>query len=211
MSREAGPTEYRFAAARDVIDALPGMGCPIPMDRRAFLKLAAALPCLAGCTTMFADWLVGPVKASSLSSDGWDAPVEARFYEKLPGKNGECKLCPRECVVDDGERGYCGVRENRGGTYYSLVHSAGCRRPHRPHREEAVLPFPARQLALSVATAGCNVNCKLCQNWEISQVRPEQVTAAHTCRRRTWPRWPRESVCPQWLTPTANPPSSTNT
>ena len=52
--------------------------------------------------------------------------VEARFYEKLPYKKIKCKLCPRECVIDDRERGYCGVRENRGGTYYSLVHSRVC-------------------------------------------------------------------------------------
>ena len=48
--------------------------------------------------------------------------VEARYYEKLPDRKIKCVLCPRQCVIDDLERGYCGVRENRGGTYYTLVY-----------------------------------------------------------------------------------------
>ena len=43
--------------------------------------------------------------------------VEAKFYEKLPYRKIKCKLCPRECVIDDRERGYCGVRENRNGLF----------------------------------------------------------------------------------------------
>ena len=54
---------------------------------------------------------------------------------------------------------------------------ARVRRAHRSHREEAPVPLPAGTLAFSLATAGCNVNCKFCQNWDISQVRPEQVPA----------------------------------
>ena len=46
--------------------------------------------------------------------------VEAKFYQKLPNRKIKCKLCPRECTVGDKERGYCGVRENRGG---SLLHA----------------------------------------------------------------------------------------
>ena len=68
------------------------------MNRRAFLAMAG------------------------LASDA-QYTVEAKFYEKLAHKKIKCKLCPRECVIDDRERGYCGVRENRGGTYYTLVHS----------------------------------------------------------------------------------------
>ena len=49
------------------------------------------------------------------------AAVEARFYEKLPQRMIRCVLCPRLCVVPEGKRGHCGVRENREGTFYSLV------------------------------------------------------------------------------------------
>jgi len=52
--------------------------------------------------------------------------VEAKFYQKLAERKIKCKLCPRECMVGDKERGYCGVRENRGGVYYTLVHSRVC-------------------------------------------------------------------------------------
>jgi len=101
--------------------------------------------------------------------------VEAKYYEKLPHRKIKCKLCPRECVIDDRERGYCGVRENRGGTYYTLVHSRVCAANIDPVEKKPFFHFLPGSLACSVATAGCNVNCKMCQNWDISQSRPEQV------------------------------------
>jgi len=106
-----------------------------------------------------------------------DAPFtrEAKFYEKLPFKKIKCKLCPRECVIDDKERGYCGVRENRGGTYYTLVHSRVVTAHIDPIEKKPFFHVLPGTVAFSIATAGCNVNCKMCQNWEISQVRPEQV------------------------------------
>ncbi|MFB3813991.1 MAG: AmmeMemoRadiSam system radical SAM enzyme [Terriglobales bacterium] len=102
---------------------------------------------------------------------------EAQFYEKLANRKIKCKLCPRECVIDDRERGYCGVRENRGGTYYTLVHSRVASAHVDPIEKKPFFHFKPGALAFSLATAGCNVNCKFCQNWEISQVRPEQVRA----------------------------------
>jgi len=100
---------------------------------------------------------------------------EARFYEKLSYKKIRCKLCPRECVIDDRERGYCGVRENRGGVYYTLVYARVCAAHIDPIEKKPLFHFAPGTQAFSVATAGCNVNCKMCQNWDISQVRPEQV------------------------------------
>ncbi len=105
--------------------------------------------------------------------------VEALFYEKLPHKKIRCKLCPRECVIDDRERGYCGVRENRDGTYYSLVHSRPCTHHTDPIEKKPFFHFLPGTRAFSLATAGCNVNCKFCQNWQISQARPEQVRSLY--------------------------------
>jgi pyruvate formate lyase activating enzyme len=113
--------------------------------------------------------------ASAEKDDDSRYVVEAQFYEKLPYKKTRCKLCPRECVIDDRERGYCGVRENRGGTYYTLVHSRVCAAHVDPMEKKPLFHFHPGTLAFSIATAGCNVNCKMCQNWEISQSRPEQV------------------------------------
>ncbi len=101
--------------------------------------------------------------------------VEARYYKKLEHKEIECNLCPRECRVGDRERGYCGCRENNNGTYYTLVHSYACSAHVDPIEKKPFFHFLPGTQAFSIATAGCNLNCKFCQNWEISQVRPEQV------------------------------------
>jgi len=133
------------------------------MDRRQFLQ-AAALPALAG-------------RASAAAESDAPYTVEARYYEKLPNRKIKCKLCPRECVIDDRERGYCGVRENHGGAYYTLVHSRVCAAHVDPVEKKPFFHVAPGTLAFSIATAGCNVNCRMCQNWDISQVRPEQVHA----------------------------------
>ena len=144
-----------------------------PLDRRAFLK-TAALPCLAAS----AGGLV-PLLGASAADDDARFTLEAKFYEKQPHKKIKCVLCPRECVIDDHERGYCGARENRGGTYYTLVHSRVVSAHIDPIEKKPFFHYYPGTLAFSVATAGCNVNCKMCQNWEISQVRPEQVRAIY--------------------------------
>jgi pyruvate formate lyase activating enzyme len=101
--------------------------------------------------------------------------VEAQFYDKLPNKRIQCRLCPRECAIDDLERGYCGVRENRDGTYYTLVHSQPCTYHVDPIEKKPLFHFLPGTEAFSLATVGCNVECKFCQNWQISQTRPEQI------------------------------------
>lgn len=101
--------------------------------------------------------------------------VEARFYKKLPEDVVQCELCPRECVVSDVERGFCGVRENQKGVYKTLVYSRVCSLNIDPIEKKPLFHFKPGTAAFSLATAGCNVNCKFCQNWSISQVRPEQV------------------------------------
>jgi pyruvate formate lyase activating enzyme len=155
------------------------------MDRRQFLQ-AAALPPILACTA-------GRASAAAES----DAPytVEARYYEKLPNRKIKCKLCPRECVIDDRERGYCGVRENHGGTYYTLVHSRVCAAHVDPVEKKPFFHYAPGSLAFSVATAGCNVNCRMCQNWDISQVRPEQVRATRITPRDL-AQLARQSRCP---------------
>ncbi|RMH54286.1 MAG: AmmeMemoRadiSam system radical SAM enzyme [Candidatus Hydrogenedentota bacterium] len=106
-------------------------------------------------------------------------PVEARHYEKIEGNRVKCHLCPRGCEVGDVERGYCGVRENRGGTYYTLVHSSPCAVHNDPIEKKPFAHVLPGTFSLSIATAGCNVECRFCQNWQISQERPENVPHAH--------------------------------
>jgi pyruvate formate lyase activating enzyme len=101
--------------------------------------------------------------------------VEALHYDKLENMKVACRLCPRECQVADRERGYCGVRENRERVYFTLVHSNVCALNVDPIEKKPVFHFLPGSKAYSIATAGCNIECKFCQNWEISQFRPEQV------------------------------------
>ena len=86
--------------------------------------------------------------------------------------------------MGDKERGYCGVRENRGGTYYTLVHSRVCAAHVDPVEKKPLFHYLPGTTAFSLATAGCNVNCKFCQNWDISQSRPEQVPAQYAPPQR---------------------------
>jgi len=147
------------------------------LDRRSFLKCTLASgAALSICE--FAQPLVAiPAWTGPQKQDDSRFTVEAKFYQKLQNKKIKCKLCPRECTVGDRERGYCGVRENRGGTYYTLVHSRVCAAHIDPIEKKPLFHYLPGTLAFSLATAGCNVNCKFCQNWDISQVRPEQVPA----------------------------------
>jgi pyruvate formate lyase activating enzyme len=103
------------------------------------------------------------------------AAQEAMFYEPLAEQRIQCKLCPWECAVADQERGTCGVRENRGGKYYTLVHSHPCAAHIDPIEKKPLFHYLPGSQAFSIATAGCNLECKFCQNWDIAQVRPEQV------------------------------------
>jgi len=150
---------------------------PCALDRRSFLRCGLASGAALGVCE-FAQTLVAiPSWAPPQKQDDSRFTVEAKFYQKLQNKKIKCKLCPRECTVGDRERGYCGVRENRGGTYYTLVHSRVCAAHIDPIEKKPLFHYLPGTLAFSLATAGCNVNCKFCQNWDISQVRPEQVPA----------------------------------
>lgn len=139
------------------------------MDRRTFLCASCAL--LASHPLWGQDW----TDSTIVDPDEHFTPREARYYKKIEGGRVECQLCPHQCRVADKERGICGVRENRGGTYYTLVHSRVCALHIDPIEKKPLFHFLPGTNALSLATPGCNMWCLFCQNWQISQFRPEQV------------------------------------
>jgi len=142
------------------------------MNRRSFLRGAAGAGlALGGGLPAAGRRLAAAAAGPNLSR------VEARYYIKLPDREIECRLCPKLCRLGDKERGYCGVRENIGGTYYTLVYGKACCLNIDPIEKTPFYHVLPGTQALSLATAGCNVNCKFCQNWEISQARPEQIDA----------------------------------
>jgi pyruvate formate lyase activating enzyme len=97
------------------------------------------------------------------------------YYTPLEGKRIRCGLCPKECVVSDGERGYCEVRENRNGKYYSLVYGNPVTWHIDPIEKKPFYHVLPASSSFSIATTGCNFDCKFCQNYEISQARPEET------------------------------------
>jgi len=100
---------------------------------------------------------------------------EALFYQKLGNRAIQCHLCPRNCFIPNGGRGFCGVRENQQGTLYTLVYAKPVAIHIDPIEKKPLFHFLPSTTAFSIATAGCNLRCKFCQNWEISQRRPEEV------------------------------------
>jgi len=102
----------------------------------------------------------------------------AAHYEKLGDNQVRCRLCSHQCLVGDGHRGACSVRENRGGTYYTLVYGQPCAVHVDPIEKKPLFHYFPGSQAFSLATAGCNFSCRFCQNWEISQRRPEEVETA---------------------------------
>ena len=143
------------------------------VSRRDFLTNSAGAACLLSATAQ------AQHVSAATGLDDSRFVKEARYYEKLDGGRVRCTLCPHECEVADMERGTCSVRENRGGTYYTLVHSRPCSLAVDPIEKKPLFHFLPGSRAFSIATAGCNIECKFCQNWQISQFRPEDVRGAY--------------------------------
>ena len=89
-----------------------------------------------------------------------------------------CTLCPHRCILADGERCTCRVRENRAGRLYSMVYGNPCAINIDPIEKKPFYHFLPTAAAFSIATAGCNLRCLYCQNWTISQVPPEETETA---------------------------------
>ncbi len=74
----------------------------------------------------------------------------------------QCQLCPRKCVIAEGRRGFCGVRENRKGTLQSLVYGRPCSINIDPIEKKPLFHFAPGTRCLSIATVGCNLDCSFC-------------------------------------------------
>jgi len=100
---------------------------------------------------------------------------EASYYQKLDHQKVRCLLCPNQCIIPPDKRGHCEVRENQNGILKTLVYGRLCSLNNDPIEKKPLFHFLPGTNAISVATAGCNVDCKFCQNWNISQARPEEI------------------------------------
>ncbi len=95
---------------------------------------------------------------------------EAYLYEKLNNLRVRCFLCNHRCLIKDGSRGLCGVRENQAGILVSLVYGKVIARHVDPIEKKPLFHFLPGSRSYSIATAGCNFTCLFCQNADISQM-----------------------------------------
>jgi len=95
---------------------------------------------------------------------------EAMLYQQLDEKRVKCMLCAHYCLIRDGKRGVCLVRENHGGILYTQAYGKSNSQGIDPVEKKPLFHFHPGSSTFSIATAGCNFHCRFCQNWQISQV-----------------------------------------
>ncbi|HSV31755.1 MAG TPA: AmmeMemoRadiSam system radical SAM enzyme [Atribacteraceae bacterium] len=115
-----------------------------------------------------------------------DGSQPARYWQELTDNRVRCWLCPQVCVIPEGGRGICRVRENREGALYTLVYGKPVAIGIGPIEKAPFHHFHPGHLRQTIATVGCNLRCKHCQNWSISQREFEEV--------RYHPRSPSEII-----------------
>ena len=170
---------------RQVNEAMPETS----PSRRQFLRYTAGA---AGCAALGSGTLWYAVHAirSTGSADVFkhDAPDdatwdlwqqrgwvrEARHYLQL-GRNVQCKLCPNNCLLEPGDRSHCRNRVNREGKLYTLVYGNACSVNVDPVEKKPLFHFLPGSPVFSFASSGCGFRCLNCQNWEISQRKPEET------------------------------------
>ena len=161
---------------------------PRGVSRRKALKLGltglACAACGGGAVCYVADRLRGLGSAGVFKGDAPAAtPLgtmaepagrEGRHWLKL-GRNIQCKLCPNECLLEPEDRGHCRNRVYKDGRLYTLAYADPCRLHVDPIEKKPLLHFLPGTAAFSLATAGCGLRCLNCQNWDISQTKPEET------------------------------------
>ena len=94
----------------------------------------------------------------------------------------QCELCPKLCLIQPGQSGECRVRINIDGVLRTVVYGYPCSIHIDPVEKKPLFHFLPGSSILSIATVGCNLHCKNCQNWEISQANPEDGNVpAYNC------------------------------
>lgn len=96
--------------------------------------------------------------------------MEACLYERLDDRKVRCHLCNHQCVIKDGKRGICGVRENQDGILKTLVYGKLIAHHVDPIEKKPLYHVLPGTLSYSIATVGCNFKCRFCQNADIAQL-----------------------------------------
>jgi pyruvate formate lyase activating enzyme len=115
-------------------------------------------------------------------------PYIGRYWHKIESDKILCTLCPRQCALSEGQRGFCFVRQNIDGQMILTTYGRSSGFCIDPVEKKPLNHFYPGTSILSFGTAGCNLGCKFCQNWDISkskdfdrladQASPEKIAQA---------------------------------
>jgi pyruvate formate lyase activating enzyme len=94
---------------------------------------------------------------------------DALYYRRLNNDQLQCVLCPRRCIIPEGGRSFCRNRENRAGKLYTLSYGNPCTLNMAGPENAPLYHFIPGHNRLALAAVGCNLRCRYCQNWQISQ------------------------------------------
>lgn len=101
--------------------------------------------------------------------------MQCRYYDTLANGSVRCLLCPHACVIAAGRTGLCRSRMNKGGKLISLAYGRPCAIADDPIEKKPLAEWHPGTRCLSIACTGCNLRCPNCQNFDISQVSPQDV------------------------------------
>jgi pyruvate formate lyase activating enzyme len=118
--------------------------------------------------------VAGEIFKNDGPSSPWKWSIEG-FHYTSDGKNVRCQVCPNRCYLSPGDRSVCRSKVNIGGKLYSLAYGNPCSVHLDPIEKKPLNHFYPSTSIFSIATTGCNFRCLNCQNWEISQKKPEEV------------------------------------
>ena len=141
--------------------------CEFNSGKRVFIKKCLALS--AGITAM-----PGRVFLNDIYSEEQSGRRIAMFQEETP-RGVMCLICPNECVLKEGEVSQCNNRIVRNSKLYTMAFGNPCSVNVDPMEKKPLYHFLPGSRAYSIATAGCNLACLNCQNWTISQTRPDRT------------------------------------
>ena len=102
--------------------------------------------------------------------------TQCRYFKRMDDGRVECTLCPHHCRIAEGKTGVCRSRRNQGGVLVSEVYGKPCALAIDPIEKKPLYHFHPGTTCLSLACTGCNFRCLNCQNHDISQVSPSDVS-----------------------------------
>ena len=138
--------------------------------KRDFIKLGLLGTCGA-CMASNGLPIIAGTKPASFPQTKNKHLREAMFSTPT-AKGIKCQICPNECRIEEGEYGDCRTRLNKDNKLYTIAYGNPCAVHVDPIEKKPLYHFHPQTKAFSIATAGCNLACLNCQNWEISQSSP---------------------------------------